>query len=146
MQSKALDAKPLKAFVNAASKREVSMTLKTSWRVGKSVQDWINLICGVLLFISPWALGFSGDMTAARTAWVGGVVIAIMGLAALIQFAEWEDWVALVAGVLMIIAPFVVGFAAVGYAAWAFVVLGLIVAVASVSEIWMIHHPAVWAS
>ena len=118
------------------------MALETSWRVGKSVQDWINLICGVLLFISPWALGFSGDMTAARTAWVGGVVIAIMGLAALIQFAEWEDWVALVAGVLMIIAPSVIGFAAVGYAVWAFVVLGLIVAVASVWEIWMIHHPA----
>ena len=26
----------------------------------KNVQDWINLICGVLLFVSPWALGFSG--------------------------------------------------------------------------------------
>ena len=81
------------------------MASETSWRVGKSARDWINLICGVLLFISPWALAFSGNMTAAITAWVGGVVIAIMGLAALIQFAEWEDWVALVAGLLMIIAP-----------------------------------------
>jgi hypothetical protein len=56
------------------------MASETSWRV---------------LFISPWALACSGNMTAATTAWVGGVVIAIMGLAALIQFAEWEDWVAL---------------------------------------------------
>ena len=122
------------------------MALETSWNVRKSVRDWINLICGVLLFISPWALGFSGAMTAAMTAWVGGLVIAIMGLAALIQFAEWEDWVALVAGVLMIVAPWIIGFAAVGYAAWAFVMLGLIVAVASVSEIWMIHYPAARAS
>jgi len=122
------------------------MALETSWNVRKSVRDWINVICGVLLFISPWALGFSGNMTAAMTAWVGGLVIAIMGLAALIQFAEWEDWVALVAGVLMIVAPWVMGFAAVGYAAWAFVMLGLIVAVASVSEIWMIHYPAARAS
>jgi uncharacterized membrane protein HdeD (DUF308 family) len=122
------------------------MALETSWNVRKSVRDWINLICGVLLFISPWALGFSGNMTAAMTAWVGGLVIAIMGLAALIQFAEWEDWVALVAGVLMIIAPWITGFAAVGYAAGAFVVLGLIVAVASVSEIWMIRHPAARSS
>ena len=118
------------------------MASETSWRVGKSARDWINLICGVLLFISPWALAFSGNMTAATTTWVGGAVIAIMGLAALIQFAEWEDWVALVAGLLMIIAPWVMGFAAVGYAGWAFVVLGVIVAVASVSEIWMIRHPA----
>ena len=118
------------------------MALETTWRVGKSVRDWINLICGALLFLSPWALAFSGNMTAAITAWVGGVVIAIMGLAALIQFAEWEDWVALVAGVLMIVAPWVTGFAAVGYAVWAFVVLGLIVAASSLSEIWMVHHPA----
>jgi len=122
------------------------MALETSWNVRKSVRDWINLICGVLLFISPWALGFSGNMTAAMTAWVGGLVIAIMGLAAIIQFAEWEDWVALVAGVLMIVAPWIIGFAAVGYAAWAFVMLGLIVAVASVSEISMIHYPAARAS
>ena len=110
-----------------------------------SVQDWINLVCGVLLFISPWVLGFSGDMMAARTAWVGGVVIAVMGISALVQFAEWEDWVALIAGVLMIISPWVLGFAAIAYAVWAFVVLGLIVAMASVSEIWMVHHPTAMA-
>jgi hypothetical protein len=121
------------------------MALQTSLRGGKSVQDWINLICGVLLFISPWALGFVGDMMAARTAWIGGVVIAAMGAAALVQFAEWEDWIALIAGVLMIIAPWALGFAAMTYAVWTFVVLGLIVAIASVWEIWMIHNPAVTA-
>ena len=64
-------------------------------RAGKGVPDWINLICGALLFVSPWVLAFSGDMTPATTAWVGGIVIAVMGVAALAQFAEWEDWVAL---------------------------------------------------
>ncbi len=121
------------------------MAWETGWRVRKSVQDWINLICGALLFISPWALGFSGDMAAARTAWVGGIVIAVMGIAALVQFAEWEDWVALIVGVLMIIAPWAMGFAAMYAAAWTFVVLGVVVAVASLSEIWMVHHPAATA-
>jgi hypothetical protein len=32
------------------------------------------------------------------------------------QFAEWEDWVALIAGVPMIISPWVLGFAAIIYA------------------------------
>src|SRR5208337_869745 len=106
-----------------------------------TVQDWINLVCGALLFISPWVLGFSGDMMAARTAWVGGIVIAVMAIAALVQFAEWEDWIALIAGVLMIVSPWALGFAAMQYAVWTFVVLGLIVAVASISEIWMVHNP-----
>jgi uncharacterized membrane protein HdeD (DUF308 family) len=117
------------------------MAMETSWGGGKSVQDWINLVCGVLLIISPWALGFSGDIVAARTAWVGGVVIAVMGIAALVQFAEWEDWIALIAGVLMIISPWVLGFAAIQYAMATCVILGFIVALASVSEIWMVHHP-----
>ncbi len=121
------------------------MPFEISWRGGRSVQDWIMLICGALLFVSPWALGYSGDPPAAHAAWVGGVVIVIMAILALIQFAEWEDWVALVAGVLVIAAPWLLGFATLGHAAWVFVALGLIVALASVSEIWTLHtgSPAV---
>ena len=111
----------------------------------RNVQDWVNLVCGALLFISPWTLKFSGDLMAARTAWVGGIVIGAMAIAALVQFAEWEEWVALVVGVLVVISPWVLGFAAVHAALWTCVVLGLIVALASISEIWIVHHPAVTA-
>src|ERR1700678_4244746 len=107
----------------------------------KNVQDWINLICGVLLFVSPWALGFSGDLMAARTAWVGGVIIFIMGVAALMQFAEWEEWVTLIVGALVIISPWALGFPAIHAAIWACVVLGVIVALSSISAIWAGHHP-----
>ena len=110
----------------------------------KNVQDWINLVCGVLLFISPWALGFAGDLVAARTAWVGGIVIGVIAIAALVQFAEWEEWVTLVIGLAVAASPWVLGFAAVHYALAVCVVLGLIVALASVSEIWSIHStPAI---
>jgi uncharacterized membrane protein HdeD (DUF308 family) len=111
----------------------------------RNVQDWINLICGVLLFLSPWALGFSGDLTAARTAWVGGVVFFIVALGAMVQFAEWEEWIELVVGVLVIIAPWVLGFAAVHAALWSCVVLGVIVVLSSISELWAVHHPAISA-
>jgi hypothetical protein len=108
----------------------------------KNVQDWINLICGVLLFVSPWAFGFSGDLMAARTAWVGGVIIFIIGVAALMQFAEWEEWVALVVGALVIVAPWALRFEAIHVAMWSCVVLGVIVALSAISEIWAVHHPA----
>ena len=108
----------------------------------KNVQDWISLICGVLLFVSPWALGFSGDPMAARTAWIGGAIVFVMGLAALMQFAEWEEWVALIVGAFVIIAPWALGFAALHAAMWSCVVLGAIVVLSSISEIWTVHHPA----
>jgi uncharacterized membrane protein HdeD (DUF308 family) len=109
----------------------------------RNVQDWISLICGVLLFLSPWALGFTGDLTAARTAWVGGVVIFIVALGAMVQFAEWEEWVELIVGILVLISPWVLGFAAVHAALWSCVVLGVIVALSSISELWAVHHPAI---
>ena len=64
---------------------------------------------------------------AARTAWVGGVIIFLMGLVALMQFAEWEEWIALIVGALVIIAPWALGFAAIHAAMWSCVVLGVIV-------------------
>ena len=117
------------------------MAIETSWRAGQQkVQDWINLICGALLFISPWALGFAGDMVAARTAWVGGIVIFVMAILALVRFMEWEEWVALIVGALVVISPWVLGFHAVTYALAACVVLGIIVVLASISELWMVHN------
>jgi uncharacterized membrane protein HdeD (DUF308 family) len=120
------------------------MAMGTSARSDeKSVQDWINVVCAVLLFISPWVLGFSGELAAARTAWVGGIVIFVMAVAAIAQFAEWEEWVALIVGILVLISPWVLGFAAVHAALWTCVVLGIIVALSSISEIWVVHHPAI---
>src|SRR5271169_477698 len=110
------------------------MPSQTSLRgAEKNVQDWITLVCGVLLFFSPWALGFAGDLMAARTAWGGGIVIAVMAIAALVQFAELEAWGTLVGGLAV---------AASHYALAVCVVLGLIVALASSTEIWSVHHPA----
>jgi uncharacterized membrane protein HdeD (DUF308 family) len=106
----------------------------------KNPQDIINLICGVLLFIAPWIAGFAGEGHAAWTSWIGGVVIVVMAGAALLQFAEWEEWVALVVGVLVVIAPWVLGFATIQSAAVVSVVLGIIVALSSVWELWTVHH------
>ncbi len=41
----------------------------------------------------------------------------------------------------MIASPWLFGFAATPYAVWTFVVLGAVVALASLSEIWIVHHP-----
>ena len=62
--------------------------------------------------------------------------------AALVQFAEWEEWVTLVVGLAVAASPWVLGFAALHHALAAWVVLGLIVALASITEIWSAHHPA----
>ncbi|WP_236700534.1 SPW repeat protein [Allosalinactinospora lopnorensis] len=49
-------------------------------RPGLIATEAVIFVLGVLMFISPWVLAFTGTMAAAWTAWIAGAVIAVMGL------------------------------------------------------------------
>lgn len=108
---------------------------------GTRFQDYANFVLGVLLFVSPWALGYTDHSMAARTAWAGGLIIAILSFAAIVRFAEWEEWVNLLVGLAVIASPWLLGFSNVRHAVMAHYVLGLLVVVAAASELWAVHHP-----
>lgn len=106
----------------------------------KHAQDWANLGLAMLLFISPWVLGFSTERDPAVNAWISAVVIGALAVGALGAFREWEEWLNLLAGIWVVAAPWVLGFTAITYAMWAHVVLGLLVAAAAAWEIWEVRH------
>jgi SPW repeat len=106
----------------------------------KHPQDLANLALAVLLFISPWVLGFSTERDPAGNAWVSALVIGALAIGALGAFREWEEWLNLLAGIWVVAAPWVIGFTAITYAMWAHVVLGLLVAAAAAWEIWEVRH------
>src|ERR1700756_666904 len=41
-------------------------------------EEWLNLIVGLWVIISPWALKFSGSVDAMRTAVIVGAIVAIL--------------------------------------------------------------------
>jgi hypothetical protein len=45
--------------------------------------EWINVVLGVWLFISPWVLGYTGVKDGSWNAWIFGVVTVILELWAL---------------------------------------------------------------
>jgi hypothetical protein len=45
--------------------------------------EWGHAVMGVLLFVSPWVMGFSGTDGIAWTAWITGAIALVVGLAAL---------------------------------------------------------------
>jgi hypothetical protein len=47
------------------------------------------------LFVSPWAFGFAGESPTNWNAWLSGILIAALAVAALAIFAEWPEWMAL---------------------------------------------------
>lgn len=99
-------------------------------------QDWINVILGGCLFASPWVLNFAEASAAAWNAWVVGIAVAGLAVAALAAFAEWEEWLAGALGVWLVVAPWVIGFAANSAALWTHVVIGVLVLAVAAWAIW----------
>lgn len=90
-------------------------------------QDWVSLILGIWLFISPF-IGLGVTENAAWNSWIFGAVIAVMSAWALASPERWEEWVNLVVGVWVFIAPFVLGFTTQDGAMWNHLIVGIVVA------------------
>jgi len=90
-------------------------------------QDWVNLVLGVWLFVSPWVLGYA-DTTAAWNAYVlGAAIVVFAAIAASVPHA-WEELVNAVLGVWLVISPFVLGFSGQTTVAYHTIIMGLLVA------------------
>jgi hypothetical protein len=55
----------------------------------------------------PMMFGFVSDHAAAPNAWVSGIVIGAVAIAAFKKFAEWEEWINLLLGVWVLVSPWV---------------------------------------
>ena len=102
--------------------------------------DVANLILGAILLVSPWAIGFPAG-AATQNAFISGVVIVVISIAALAAFAVWEEWLNLIVGLWVLISPWVLGFAG-GTAMNVHIIIGVIVAILAAIELWIMYqHP-----
>lgn len=97
--------------------------LTTHWR------DVANLVLGLWLAISPWALSYMMEAIPAWNALVVGMIIAVAAAATLIAFHKWEEWVNVVLAIWLIVSPFVLGFAAHTTATWTHIIVGVLVGI-----------------
>jgi hypothetical protein len=94
--------------------------------------DVVNLSLGGVLFFSPWLFDLSTGAPW-QTASIVGIIIAVVSIAALAAFAVWEEWLNLIAGLTLIVAPWLLGFQD-RQAMTIDVVIGVIVAVLAAFE------------
>jgi hypothetical protein len=99
--------------------------------------DVVNLSLGGVLFFSPWLFDLSAGAQW-QTASIVGIIIAVLSIAALAAFAVWEEWLNLVAGLALIVSPWLLGFQD-SQAVTLFVVIGVIVAALAAFETWVIR-------
>ena len=78
----------------------------------KRWQDWLNLLIGIWLFISPWVIGFAGaEYVASWNAWILGIGIVVFSALAVSIPQAWEEVINILLGIWMVISSWVIGVA-----------------------------------
>ena len=96
--------------------------------------DVVNLILGMILFFSPWLFDLSAGAQW-QTASTIGIFMAVLSIAALAAFAVWEEWLTLIAGLALIVSPWLLNFQN-SDAMTIDVVIGAIAAALAAFEVW----------
>lgn len=73
-------------------------------------QDKTNLAFGLLVFVSPWLLGYTGTPAAAWNAWIMGAIFALGALAVLAEMPVWFEWGIGFFGLWTFLAPRILAF------------------------------------
>jgi hypothetical protein len=110
----------------------------------KQWEDWANLVLGIWLCASPWVLQLAGDeMIVTQNAVLVGFLLIVTETVTLVSFRVWEEWANVVLGAWLVVSPWVLGITALVPMA-NFVIVGLVVLVLALYEIWDVHraHPA----
>lgn len=110
---------------------------KIRWR-RETILDVYNLALGVFLLVAPWLFSYAYESAKADD-WVSSAIVIASSAAALVAFAEWEEWVGIVVGLWVLASPWLLGFQH-AKAMPVNVAVGLAIAFMSALELWLIHY------
>ncbi len=98
------------------------------------IQDWVALIAGVVLALSPIWLEVTTTVMWAMI--IGGAAIAVMALVALaVPGAYIDEWMMALLGAATFVAPWVLSYTDVQAATWTSWAVGLVVVVAALAAV-----------
>jgi hypothetical protein len=110
-----------------------------TWR-RESVLDIYNLALAALLFIAPWLFTLTNG-AGKFDMWASGIAIAVISLAAMAAYSNWEEWANLLLGLWLIASPWLLGFAHTR--AMHFTIgVGVIVTFMAALELWLVYDRA----
>ncbi len=107
-----------------------------------SSASWLNILLGIWVIVSPFALAFGLFPRALWNNVATGAAIVILGIirAGVPQQSGWS-WANAILGIWLIISPFVLAFA-MPIALWNNVILGILVAIVALANAATTRTPA----
>jgi hypothetical protein len=104
-----------------------SIMTKIQERLPPEWQDALNLILGIWLAVSPFALSYADQTIPAWNAHATGVTIAGVAAMALIAYRFWEEWINVILAAWLIGSLWILDLGGLQAAAWNQVIVGILV-------------------
>jgi flagellar biosynthesis protein FliR len=114
-----------------------SMEIQEAW----NWQDWLDMVLGLWLAVSPWILDFSeSDPVATRNAVIIGIAIAVLSALTFLAYHIAEEWIDVTLGLWLIVSTWVLSTSGDMVVVADFVIVGGVVLILSGYEIWAARH------
>ncbi|TAK48187.1 MAG: hypothetical protein EPO23_08915 [Xanthobacteraceae bacterium] len=108
-------------------------------------EDYLSILLGLLMIVSPFmstGINTSTEPTIVLNAVVVGGLVCIVGLLELAWLDRWEEWLGLALGAWMAYAPWALGYTQHSGLTLTHVVLGGLMIILSLLEIWQDRNRA----
>lgn len=112
------------------------MTAIRIFKVHRTWEDWVGILIGLLIVISPWvAQAADSQFVVMNTVIVGALVLSLAGME-IVVLRTSEEWWELACGAWLCASPFIFGYADSGELRYWHFALGAVVALLAVIELW----------
>lgn len=103
--------------------------------VHRTWEDYVGLVLGIVVVLSPWLVGQTTHSGALTTATSIGVFLMIVAGLEILRLRRWHEVATLVLGFSLFLAPFMLDYAQ-GPLGAIHIALGSVISVLAILEIW----------
>ncbi len=99
-------------------------------------EDWLGMLLGVVIGLSPWLAGEQHNSLINWNAVLLGAVVLVLAELELVGLQRWQEFADIACGICLILSPYIFGYAGAGsLRVWHYILGALVVALAAF-ELW----------
>ena len=106
------------------------------FNIHRSWEDWLSMLVGVLIGLSPWLAGQQDDQAVMWNAIFVGALVLGRAQLEYVSLQRWEEIGEIALGLWLIASPFIFGYADADDLRYWHFVLGAVVVLLAIFELW----------
>jgi SPW repeat len=122
------------ALLTGLDLQEVVMTGIRFLSIHRNWEDWLAMLIGVLIGLSPWLAGQQDNQAVMWNAVIVGALVIALAALELSSLQRWEEIGEIACGLWLVVSPFIFGYA--GALMYWHLILGAAVVLLASLELW----------